>query len=317
MRKYFLVITPMLRWNSTGETVAGIGAPAGISSNQLNHPVDVFVDSLNTLYIADTYNNRIQLWKYRASSRITIAGHANRSSGSNTTDLNQPGGIHIDSNGNLYIGDTQNNRIQLWTSGASSGVTFAGSVTNQLNDPYQVVYDENTKMLYVAGEGNHRIMSFTSGTLTGTVLAGGNGPGTNITQLMQPLRFYFDSVTNSFVIANFGAHNIVRWVLGATSWTLVAGGINGTYGSSSTLLFGPLGMTVDPMGNVYVADAFNARIQLFLAGQTTGITIAGINGSPGPNSTQISSLYSVQLDNQLKLYVVDTVNCRIQKYTRY
>jgi hypothetical protein len=143
-------------------------------------------------------------------------------------------------------------------------------------------------------------------------VAGGNGAGPNKTQLNQPTRFVFDSATNSFIIANFVTNNIVRWVLGDNSWTLVAGSVNGLSGNSSTLLFGPLGVTLDPMGNVYVADAFNYRIQFFLAGQTTGTTLAGITGVYGANSTQLYAPYSVRLDNQLNLYVADTGNYRIQ-----
>ena len=40
-------------------------------------------------------------------------------------------------------------------------------------------------------------------------------------------------------------------------------------------------ITLDSMGNVYVADTYNDRIQFFLAGQSNGTTIAGITGSAG------------------------------------
>jgi DNA-binding beta-propeller fold protein YncE len=71
------------------------------------------------------------------------------------------------------------------------------------------------------------------------------------------------------------------------------------------------------MGNLYVADTGNNRIQLFLAGQTVATTIAGITGSPGSSSVQLNSPYSVRLDNQLNLYVADLTNNRIQKFLRY
>jgi DNA-binding beta-propeller fold protein YncE len=49
----------------------------------------------------------------------------------------------------------------------------------------------------------------------------------------------------------------------------------GASGTSSTLLYKSRGMTVDLMGNVYVADTNNNRIQFFLADETNGTTIAG------------------------------------------
>ena len=160
-------------------------------------------------------------------------------------------------------------------------------------------------------------MSYTSGASSGTVFAGGNGAGTNSTQLSSPTGLYFESSTNSLLIANFGAHNIVRWVLGASSWTLVVGSINGVSGSSSALLTYPTGATFDSMGNLYVADYGNHRIQLFLAGQTNGSTIAGVTGIFGTASNQLYYPYSVVLDSQLNLYVADAFNHRIQNFQRY
>ncbi|CAF4029846.1 unnamed protein product, partial [Adineta steineri] len=51
---------PVLRWNSTGVTVAGISGNASSGSNYLNRPFDVTLDYANNLYIADRYNYRIQ-----------------------------------------------------------------------------------------------------------------------------------------------------------------------------------------------------------------------------------------------------------------
>jgi sugar lactone lactonase YvrE len=140
--------------------------------------------------------------------------------------------------------------------------------------------------------------------------------GTGPTQLYFPRAIYFDSSTASLVIANYGAQNIVRWVLGATSWTLVAG-ITGFSGSSSTQLNSPGGVTVDNMGNVYVADTGNHRIQLFIAGQSNGLTIAGAAGISGTNSSLLNSPSSVAFDSQNNLYVADTNNHRIQKFSHY
>lgn len=148
----------------------------------------------------------------------------------------------------------------------------------------------------------------------GSRVAGGTVSGLNTTLLIHPTGIYLDSVTNSLVIANFGAYNIVRWPLGASSWTLVAGSTNGSLGSSSTLLSLPTGVALDPMGNVYVADAGNSRIQFFPSGQTVGSTMAGMSGISGSNASQFLSPYTVRLDSQLNLYVADTGNNRVQKF---
>ncbi|CAF0981043.1 unnamed protein product [Rotaria sordida] len=157
-------------------------------------------------------------------------------------------------------------------------------------------------------------MSYIAGASSGTVAAGGNGLGTANTQLKYPVGVYFDASSNSLIIANTGANNIVRWVLGASSWTLIAGSMNGTKGSNTTLLNYPVGVTMDSMGNIYVADRNNHRIQFFLAGQSTGITIAGVTNSSGDSAKLLYNPYSIILDAQLNLYVADTYNHRVQKF---
>ncbi len=160
-------------------------------------------------------------------------------------------------------------------------------------------------------------MSYTLNSTVGTLVAGGNGAGNSSTQLNNPRGLYFDSTTNSLIIANPGANNVVRWVIGASSWTLVAGDINGASGSGSNTLNNPWDVTLDPMGNIYVADRYNSRIQFFLAGVTNGTTIAGVSGVSGSSSTKFSQPLSVALDSQLNLYVADAGNDRIQQFIRY
>lgn len=158
-------------------------------------------------------------------------------------------------------------------------------------------------------------MSIVSGASSYAV-AGGAGAGTGPTQLSSPRGIYFDSSSASLIIANYGAHNIVRWVLGATSWTLIAG-TTGSAGRLSTQLNGPRSVTMDSMGNIYVADTNNHRIQLFMDGQSGGITIVGITGTTGSSFTLLAYPSSVVLDSQRNLYVADTNNHRIQKFLRY
>ncbi|CAF2205908.1 unnamed protein product, partial [Rotaria magnacalcarata] len=256
-------LKPLLRWNSTGLTVADVGGSSGSTSDKLNTPIDLAMDFSNTLYIADFNNNRIQQW---------LTGALN-----GAAYLNAPAGVFIDSNNNIYISDSTNARIQEWTSGATSGTRIAGTGSsgyayNQFDTPYFISRDITTNTLYIADYNNHRAMSYASGASNGTLVIGGQGPGINNTQLYYPVGVYFDSASNCLLIANYGGQHIVRWTLGDSNWALVAG-TPGMVGSSSTLLSYPTGVTLDPMGNLYVADTGNHRLQRFLAGQNNGTTI--------------------------------------------
>ena len=169
----------------------------------------------------------------------------------------------------------------------------------------------------MSDNGNDRVMRYTDGNNTGVLVAGGNGRGNNTNQLNYPMGIYFESLSNSLLIANTKAHNIVRWRIGDSNWTLIAGNLNASRGNSSFLLSNPYGLTVDPIGNLYVADTSNHRIQFFSIGQTEGKTIAGITGFQGFNSNLLSFPYSLAFDNQLNLYIADTYGNRVQKFLRY
>ena len=192
----------------------------------------------------------------------------------------------------------------------------SGSALNLLNYPSAIVRVASTGTLYLADTMNHRIMQYLSGASSGTVVAGGNGAGTGTTQLWYPYGFALDSSSNSLIIVNYAANNVVRWVFGASSWTLLAGSSSGVSGSTATLMNSPLSVVLDSYGNLYVSDTNNQRIQMFLSGQSNATTIAGITGSTGASATQLSSPYWAILDSQLNLYVADTYNHRIQRFSR-
>lgn len=78
----------------------------------------------------------------------------------------------------------------------------------------------------------------------------------------------------------------------------------------------PTAVALDSYGNVYIADSANHRGQFFLASQTVGQTVAGVTGIAGNNATLLNLPFSVVLDIQENLYVVDRGNHRVQKFMR-
>ena len=95
----------------------GDGGPA--VDAQLYFPSDVALDGAGNLYIADVRNDRIR--KVDSTGTITtIAGSGGRGFGGDggpavDAQLNQPSGVALDGAGNLYIADTENNRIRVVT----------------------------------------------------------------------------------------------------------------------------------------------------------------------------------------------------------
>jgi nicotinamide mononucleotide (NMN) deamidase PncC len=95
----------------------------------------------------------------------------------------------------------------------------------------------------------------------------------------------------------------------------VIAGIPQLSGGNSTLLNYPQGVYIDANKNLYVTDYYNYRVQKYMNGSTTGVTIAGISGSAGVASNQFAGLRYFTFDStETYMYVTDCDNHRIMRY---
>jgi hypothetical protein len=168
----------------------------------VNSPcLGLFVDTNDTLYCSMGLNHQVvkkSLKDSEMTSVIVAAGTG--SQGSAFNELNQPWGIFVDVNFDLYVADSLNHRIQLFQSGESSGITLAGegspNPTINLNCPTGIVLDAE-KYLFIVDSGNHRIVG--SGLNGFRCLVGCYGGGSQSNRLYEPVSFSFDRSGNMFV----------------------------------------------------------------------------------------------------------------------
>ena len=144
---------------NVSNVVAGNGS-AGTTSAQLSRQRGIFVDTNFDLYVADTLNHRVQLFRQGQRNGTTVAGNGVP----NNLTLVFPADVVLDGDGYLFVADTRQHRIVRVGRGNYScvaGCTGAnGSRPDQLNRPHSVRFD-SLGNLYVADEFNNRIQKFT------------------------------------------------------------------------------------------------------------------------------------------------------------
>ena len=161
----------------------------------------LFVDLNNTLYYSINGLHKVvkKSLNSNSSTMTTVAG--NGSNGSTLNLLSRPYGIFVDTNFDLYIADSNNNRIQLFRLGQINGITVAGNtspnITISLNGPTNVILDGN-KYLFITDGDNHRIIGSDENGFR-CIVACSMSSGATSNQLFYPRSIAFDSFGNLFV----------------------------------------------------------------------------------------------------------------------
>jgi len=156
-----------------GTGVGGFsGDGAAATSAQLWNPFGVAVDGVGDVFIADTFNNRVRRVDAVTGLISTLAGTTGGFSGdgaaATSAKLNNPRGVGVDFDGNVFISDTNNNRVRRVDAGTGLIDTIAGNGTfgfsgdggaatsAQLYYPFGVAVD-GAGNVFVADQVNHRI----------------------------------------------------------------------------------------------------------------------------------------------------------------
>jgi len=309
-------------------------------------PSAIVFDAAGNLYMAETANHVIR--KVDTNGNITtIAGTGTQGfSGDNgsatSATFDSPQGLALDAT-NLYIADTHNHRIRKLVLATGTITTIAGTDTPgfsgdnalatsaQLDLPTALTIDANNN-LYLADTGNHRIRKITAATgiittIAGTGTQGFSGDNALATSaaIDSPTGLALDASNNLYLA---DTHNQrIRKITAATGIiTTIAGtgapGFSGDTAAATTATLAlPHGITIDPAGNLYLADTQNHRIRRIDA--TTGIitTVAGdgtqtFAGDGGPAiAASLDTPRATVISPSTLLTLADTGNQRIRQLT--
>jgi hypothetical protein len=279
---------------SGNPSYTGDGGPA--ASATLNTPGDVAIDGAGNLYIADSGNNVIRIITATTGVITTVAGDGTAGYNGDgiaptSAELNQPQGVTLDANANLYIADTNNHRIREVSSASGVIATIAGNGTGgyngdgiaatsaRLNFPYAVAFDAAGNM-YIPDSANQRIreVSAVSGVITpastiSTFAGTGNAAATpctatpvaaNQADVWSPSGVAVDAAGNVYIAETQNA--AIRKVSAANGLisTLAKNGCGNYYAGGQfqpVQLYGPVGLYLDGSGDLYVTDTLDMVVR--------------------------------------------------------
>lgn len=316
-----------------GNGRAGFSGDGGAAARaQLNSPNGISFDAAGNLYVADSGNHRIRKISTEGIistvAGIGLEGQPTAEELAIETRLSSPSGVAIDSEGNLYIADSQNHRVRK-VSATGQITTVAGIGTNgfsgdggpadrsELAYPSVVAVDAKGS-LYIVDSSNSRIRKVTRDgivtTFAGTGVQGFSGDGgpADKARISYPTGLAVDATGNVFIAdSNLG---LIRRVATNGIITTVAGN-----GNRSAPLVSPTSLTVDAAGNLYAGD-YGRINKIATSGMITtlaGDGTMGDSGDGGPASVaQLQYPNGVVADPSGNIFLVDFFNNRIRKIDR-
>ena len=227
----------------------------------------------------------------------TYLGSVEDGNAATAAELYLPSSVAVDGSGNIYIADSAHNRIRMVCASSTSAIikgttcTGAGIIST------------------IAGNGNPAYL-------------GDNGAASAAT-VNDPTGLALDGAGNLY-IADTG-NNVIRVISAATGLiTTVAGkrfpeaAVETRGAATAAQLNQPQGVTLDWLGNLYIADTANHRIRMVTAATGKITTVAGngftlmngdggFSGDNGPaTAAELNFPHAVAFDAAGNMYIPDT-----------
>ncbi len=290
------------------DTAAGSGNPGSAGDGgaattaRLNNPRRVVGGLSDEVLIADTDNHQLRRVStdgvIRTIAGTGTSGYSGDGGAATSARLNNPCGMWMAADGDLYCADRDNHLIRMISAQSGriykvagdtdAGSPVAGNGWNQFKNPRDVFVVESSsgrRDLYVTDTGNHRIRKVSSwgvysqvAGITGSGGYNGDGIAATTANLNGPSGLW---ITDDGVIyiADSGNYRIRAVSRSGIITTIAGNGMAGYAGdggaATSAKLSDPRGLAVDPAGNLFIADAGNSRIRVVSVHDGKIYTVAG------------------------------------------
>jgi len=281
-----ITISPCATWSNKSIIISGNGKLSN-GSDGLSGPSGLFYhQGTNAWYVADTGNNRVQMYSLtKLSTKGTTV----------VSNVSSPSKVYVDDDNKqvvIYVASQGSNRVEKWIKGAKSGVPigkvcylcsgvyldsdknvfmaspgsgYVGDGTGYvakwniqtdsnaiiaatLYSPKDIIIDQTTNLLYVAEAGKGDIRKWTTNSLNvGSYTAGMSIMTSGDAWLGSPYGLWIEPTTKALYIADYNAIDVQRWYGHDGSVVM-------SYNPYNPVLTSPVALTFDNDGNLYVID---------------------------------------------------------------
>jgi uncharacterized protein (TIGR03437 family) len=325
---------------------ASRGVPQQASASTIAGPEGIAVDGSGSLYVADVVYHRVLIFPPGGSVGVVARSVIGQSDFTTTTPntgavpfsspntLSAPADVKTDSNGNIYVADSGNNRALSFGAGSKSATQvwgqsdFVSNGPNQIkpgsiNVPYEIAIDYSSApfALYVSDTMNNRVLVWKDSVRfrTGdpadlvigqpnlrTAVANADTQGTSTpskTSLSAPAGITVNQQDGTLYVADSGNHRVLRYPRpvnqpGRITPDAVIGQVDFTSSASAAVnaasLNTPGGVALGPSGNLFIADTGNNRVLEYAPGAGSGSSAIRVYGQPNMTTATRQGQVSAQ-----------------------
>ncbi|PWT94504.1 MAG: gluconolaconase [Blastocatellia bacterium] len=196
-------------------TIAGTGSSGYLDGPayeaQFNGPIGVAVDPAGTVYVADSYNDRIR--KISTDGRVTTVAGAGRpgyeDGDAANAQFDTPCAVAVSADGTLYVADTGNNQLRKITNGQVTTLLITLQDRSSLRSPAGLALTHDG-FIYVSEMGRGTILQIAPDGRASVIAGNGSGySGGESVRFNQPASLAIDPVSGDVIVADM-ANYLVR-----------------------------------------------------------------------------------------------------------
>lgn len=336
-------------WTLVGGGCSAFGGDGGPAAQAgVCMPWGMAINDTGDLLFSDSGHYRIR--KIDGTGTISsVAGNLTLSSGGDggsalQATMSPAGGLAVDGNGNVLVADTHNQALRVVSVEGVISTTFATNdfVTGVAVDPFGVQYILTTFRLFrrtaaghttvlVLSGGMRAVATDSSGNVFVTYECGvsrvlGDGSFVPVVDLAPitdacELEGLAIDQRGNFYIANGAVHKLFKADVTGNVAVFAGTGIGGFSGDGgpalAAKLMRPVGIAVDPAGNVYIADSYNSRVRMVnkkgIIATIAGTGVFGFNGDTvAATLAQLTEPRGLAVGGN-SLFLVDQYNRRVRQ----